>query len=163
MSNRLLNAKQVSKQEKQVLDALYDIPITENPLSEISQELGITPDQLLDIVTNLEERRVIRRFAPVFSHRALGYTSNAILLFKTNNGNLETISKVLAKKREISHVFQRNNPYNWNLYAMVHAKSQKELKLIILTIKNEIQVPILIGYTESEIKKTSLRILEVTD
>ena len=153
----------VTIEDKRVLNALYDIPLVINPISKLSKLLGISPEQILKIKSDLEKKQIIRRFSPVFSHIALGFTSNAMLLFKTNNSNIDKIGKKLIKRIEISHIFKRENPYNWNLYAMVHAKSEKELKTIINQIINEVQVPILIGITESEIKKTSLTILEDGD
>lgn len=150
----------LSGKEQQILNEIYNIPLTLRPATVIGKKLGISSIQVLEIISDLKKRGVIRRIGPVFSHRELGYSYNAMILFKVDEKSLDRAAAVLSRKKEISHVFQRNNKYGMNLYAMVHAKSKEQLKKIINRVVDEAKMPILVAKTVQELKKDSLTILK---
>lgn len=149
----------ISPKEEEILQALSDIPIVEHPLSHIGKMVNESPGELMKIISNLRNRKIIRRIAPVLAHRKIGFRYNAMVLFKSGGNSLVQLARELSEMKETSHVFRRDNRFGYNLYAMIHATNQEELNEIIHRISSLTDAPMLIAETDSEIKKKSLSVL----
>ena len=79
----------------------------------------------------------MRRYAAVLRHRKAGYTSNAMTAWKTGeNFNPD----IFINKRPITHLYLRTTyPGKWEypLFAMIHARSDDELKGIVNDLSKE--------------------------
>ena len=51
-----------------------DFPIVSRPYQELAQQVGASESEVIEIIRQLCEQRVIRDFSPVFDYRRLGYT-----------------------------------------------------------------------------------------
>ena len=73
----------------------------------------------------------MRRYAAVLRHRKAGYSANAMTAWKPNDScNID----FFKESKHISHLYYRTiHPGRWEhpLFAMIHAKSDEELKSII--------------------------------
>ena len=155
------SSPKLSPEEIEVLDLLYDIPIVEKPLTTLGNSINKTPGEMLEIISDLMNRKIIRRIAPVFAHRKIGFGNNAMLLLCCEGDDLIKLASTISEMKEASHVFRRDNKFGYNLYAMVHAISKEELDRIINKITSLTDKPILIAETESELKKQSMKVLRV--
>jgi len=100
----------------------------------------------------------MRRYAAVLKHRSAGYTANAMTAWKAED---RTDLNIFMKEKAISHLYFRTlYPGRWEhpLFAMVHAKSDDELKNLIdgLSEKSGIK-DYLVLYSLKEYKKKRVR------
>ena len=112
--------------DPQVLKVLsYPLPLVPRPFKEISQKLGMSEDDVLDIIRKLKERGAIRDYGATLNGEKVGITENGMLMVSSNN--LEETCESLASVRETTHVVLRSSDKPWDFlcYAMLHAKSKK--------------------------------------
>ena len=124
----------------EVIKALQkDIDIVAEPFADITEVLGITHEKLFEIATELKESGVMRRFATILNHRKAGFGANAMSVWSVPKEKGEEIGRQLAEFSAVSHCYLRPRYPNWpyNLFAMVHAKTQEECDTLIEEMAHE--------------------------
>lgn len=124
----------------EVIKALQkDIDIVAEPFADITEVLGITHEKLFEIATELKESGVMRRFATILNHRKAGFGANAMSVWSVPEEKGEEIGRQLAEFSAVSHCYLRPRYPNWpyNLFAMVHAKTQEECDTLIEEMAQE--------------------------
>ncbi len=124
----------------EVIKALQkDIDIVAEPFADITEVLGITHEKLFEIATELKESGVMRRFATILNHRKAGFGANAMSVWSVPEEKGEEIGRQLAEFSAVSHCYLRPRYENWpyNLFAMVHAKTQEECDTLIEEMAQE--------------------------
>jgi len=146
--------------EKKIIASIQqDIAVTERPYLEISRDLGISEDTLLETLDDLCRRGVIRRFGATLRHQQTGYTANAMVAWQVNEDRIEEVGQKMAVFRQVSHCYRRNPTDSWpyNLYTMVHAADQESCRE---TAREMAAVADVENYTllfsREELKKTSM-------
>ena len=113
--------------EKRIVASIQgDMEITERPYQKISDDLGISQDQLLDTLQDLCDRGVIRRFGATLRHQKSGYNANAMVAWQVPEEQVERVGQTMAGFAQVSHCYRRDPSGDWpyNLYTMVHATSK---------------------------------------
>jgi len=110
-----------------------DIAITSEPYQKAIEKLGLSYDRFFSIANELKESGVMRRFATILNHRKAGFGANAMSVWSVPEEKGEEIGRQLAEFSAVSHCYLRPKYPNWpyNLFAMVHAKSQEECDSLI--------------------------------
>jgi DNA-binding Lrp family transcriptional regulator len=116
-----------------------DIAIVEEPFKEAIERLNISYDEFFEIANELKDSGVMRRFATILNHRKAGFGANAMSVWVAPEDRAEEIGKELANFSAVSHCYLRPSYPNWryNLFAMVHAKSQDECDNLIEEMAKE--------------------------
>jgi len=116
-----------------------DIRVVEEPFREAIDRLGISYDEFFDIASELKESGVMRRFATILNHRKAGFGANAMSVWAVPKERGEEIGQQMASFSAVSHCYLRPSYPNWpyNLFAMVHAKSQDECDRLIEEMAQE--------------------------
>ena len=116
-----------------------DIPLVPEPFAEAVQRLNISYDELFAMAEEFKEAGVMRRFATILNHRRAGFTANAMSVWDVPEEKAEELGRQIAEFRAVSHCYLRPKYPNWpyNLFAMVHAKSQEACDEIIREIAKE--------------------------
>ncbi len=104
--------------------------IEERPFKKF-EEYGYKEGELVDLIFELVEKRVIRDFYAVLNGQNVGFKENGMNLIKTDNPD-KVAKKLLRKFPEITHLVLRESNKNWNypLYFMIHAKNREIIKEI---------------------------------
>lgn len=134
----------LSGEEKQAVTILQmDLPIDKNPFKILlmRNNIDLPEKRLVEIGESLKSDGVMRRYSAVLRHHNAGYRSNAMTAWKIDEDKLEqgTIKK-FSEIPGISHLYIRTvYPGKWEypLFAMIHAKSDDELKKIIKTLERD--------------------------
>jgi len=124
----------------EVIKALQkDIDINEEPFAGITETLGISHEKLFQIASELKESGVMRRFATILNHRKAGFGANAMSVWSVPEEKGEEVGRQLAEFSAVSHCYLRPRYQNWpyNLFAMVHAKTQEECDSLIEEMARE--------------------------
>ncbi len=124
----------------EVIKALQkDIDIVEEPFKGMTEALGMSHERLFQIAGELKESGVMRRFATILNHRKAGFGANAMSVWSVPEEEGEEVGKQLAEFSAVSHCYLRPRYPNWpyNLFAMVHAKTQEECDTLIEEMAKE--------------------------
>ncbi len=123
-----------------VIKALQkDIDVVSEPFKKITEELDISYERLFEIATELKESGVMRRFATILNHRKAGFGANAMSVWSVPEEKGEEIGRQMAEFSAVSHCYLRPSYPNWpyNLFAMIHGKSQEECDSLIEEMAKE--------------------------
>ncbi len=137
----------------------YDIEIVAEPFKKIVEELGIDYNRLFEILQELQEAGIMRRFASILNHRKAGFSANAMVVWDVNEEHGNEIGEKAAAFSAVSHCYLRPKYPNWqyNLFTMVHGKSMEETNGIIEEMAKEIEsnshMPL---YSSREFKKVRI-------
>jgi len=116
-----------------------DIAVVEEPFKEATEKLGLSYDEFFTIANELKESGVMRRFATILNHRKAGFGANAMSVWAVPEEKGEEIGREMAEFSAVSHCYLRPSYPNWpyNLFAMVHAKTQEECDTLIEEMAKE--------------------------
>ena len=116
-----------------------DIAVTSEPYKEATEKLGLSYNEFFGIANELKESGVMRRFATILNHRKAGFGANAMSVWSVPEEKGEEIGRQMAEFSAVSHCYLRPSYPNWpyNLFAMVHAKTQEECDTLIEEMAKE--------------------------
>jgi len=123
-----------------VIKALQkDIAVTPEPFKSVTEALNISYERLFEIAKELKESGVMRRFATILNHRKAGFGANAMSVWSVPEAKGEEVGRQLAAFSAVSHCYLRPRYPDWpyNLFAMVHAKTQEECNRLIEEMAQE--------------------------
>ena len=127
--------------ERAVLARLENpLPVEAQPWKTVSSALEVDEQRLLDTVSELKQRGVIRRVAAVLRHRRVGFTANGMAVFRIPDSRIEEAGREAASFAEVSHCYQRKTHREWpySLYAMVHARTRQKCTALVESISRTV-------------------------
>jgi len=116
-----------------------DITVVKEPFKEAAEKLSLSYESFFEIAKELKESGVMRRFATILNHRKAGFGANAMSVWAVPEEKGEEIGREMAEFSAVSHCYLRPSYPNWpyNLFAMVHAKTQEECDSLIEEMAKE--------------------------
>ncbi len=116
-----------------------DITVTKEPFKEAIERLGMSYERFFEIANILKDAGVMRRFATILNHRKAGFGANAMSVWVVPEDRGEAIGRQMAEFSAVSHCYLRPSYPNWpyNLFAMIHGKSQEECDTLIEEMAKE--------------------------
>ncbi len=106
------------------------LPIIAKPYHWLARQLNISVEQVITMTKNMQARGVIRRIAAVPNHYKLGYCFNGMTVWDIKDEHAEAFGQQVGKLAFVSHCYLRPRKlphWNYNLFAMVHGKSEQEI------------------------------------
>jgi DNA-binding Lrp family transcriptional regulator len=150
--------------EKKVIALLQtDIPVVQRPFQQMAEQIGITEDRFLDVLTSLNERGIIRRFGATLKHQKSGFKANAMVAWNVDEARVEQVGTAMAEFDEITHCYRRDPAPGWpyNLYTMVHAGTKSECLSLVEKIAATVgESDYTLLFSRKELKKTSMKYFE---
>ena len=147
--------------EKKIIAAIQgDIAVSSRPYRQIAKSLDIPEQRLLEILQILCDRGVIRRFGATIRHQKSGFTANAMVAWQVDEDRIESVGKIMAGFRQVSHCYRRNPTGDWpyNLYTMVHARSEASCRETARKMAEKAGVTdYALLFSRRELKKTSMQ------
>ncbi len=150
--------------EKKIIAMLQtDIPVTQRPFLEMAEKIGITEDEFLKVLNDLNDRQMIRRFGATLKHQKSGYKANAMVAWQIPEHRVEEVGAIMATFREVTHCYRRNPAPGWenNLYTMVHGATEEDCHAIVNKISKAVKEDTYtLLFSRQELKKTSMTYFE---
>lgn len=137
-----------------------DLPASLEPFTEIAKTLGIPQKELFKEIAFLLEEGYLRRVGGILAHRKIGLSYNPMIVIETKEEYIESLGEKIASFREVTHCYNRPRMegFPYDLYAMVHSDSEKEIKEIVKKITNDERIiSYKLLYSSKEYKKTSMK------
>jgi len=141
-----------------------DMPVVEEPYALAAQALGISQEQLLEHLSGMQERRLLRRVAAILFHRRAGFSANGMGVWKVPDEQIMELGPRMAAFRGISHCYQRPTYEDWpySVFTMAHGRSKDECDAILDSIAADTGVSERATlYSSTEFKK--IRLLYFTE
>lgn len=149
-----------SMEKKVIYELCGNLSDGARPFADLAAQVGLTEDQVLEVVRSLVQRGCLRRFGATLRHQRSGFTSNAMVAWTVPDNHIDKVGRLLASFPEVTHCYQRRTAPGWprNLYTMIHGASEAECRR--LADKMALTAGLTdyeLLFSHEELKKTSMR------
>jgi DNA-binding Lrp family transcriptional regulator len=132
---RLADPDAIRPGDRPILQALTEgLPPVPEPYAEVAHRLDRTEAEVTGRIAHLIEAGIITRLGVIVRHRAIGWTSNAMVVWDLPEARTDAAGAALAALPGISLCYLRRTvPGVWPyaLYAMIHARSRPEALAVL--------------------------------
>nr|WP_319387533.1 Lrp/AsnC family transcriptional regulator [uncultured Roseibium sp.] len=127
---RPVRKEHLQEGDNDLLQALATgMPLTQQPYLEIALKLGRQEKDVLDRIAVLQDAGIISRLGVIVRHRALGWRSNAMVVWDIRPELVGAAGPALAAVPGVTLCYERRpvaGVWPYRLYCMIHARSRKE-------------------------------------
>jgi len=105
------------------------MPLVARPFAEIARELGSTEAHVVARVADLVEGGIISRLGVIVRHRALGWSSNAMVVWDISPDEITAAGPALCTVPGVTLCYERRpvpGVWPYRLYCMIHARSRND-------------------------------------
>ncbi len=97
--------------EEKILNGFQrDFPLEPRPYDRVAGSLGITEEELLDILGSLQDRRVVSRIGAVVKPQTVGASTLAAMRVPKNR--LKKIADIVSSFDAVNHNYEREHKLN---------------------------------------------------
>lgn len=110
------------------------LAIHPRPYQIAGNQLGICEEAVIARLNHMLQAGIVTRIGAIIRHRALGWRSNAMVVWDVDPRLIAEKAEVLAAQKGINLCYQRRRyaeQWPYNLYCMVHAKSRESALRIL--------------------------------
>lgn len=128
--------------EQAIVRALQkDLPLVPEPYKLLADELSLSEEELLSHIKVLMEKKALKRISIALRHNNVGYKINKMGVWFVPEDRIDEIGKAIVGNRFVTHCYKRNahEEFPYNLYTMLHARSEEEFNDIVATLKAQIE------------------------
>jgi DNA-binding Lrp family transcriptional regulator len=137
-----------------------DLPLVERPFDAQGEQLGVSGEEVLDMLRAFKERKLMRRFAAVMNHRSAGFKANAMGVWAVPEDALDEIGPQMAGFAAVSHCYRRPTYDDWpyTVFTMIHGRSARDCEATVDAIRDETGVDeYALLWSVKEYKKTRVK------
>ncbi|MEW6171559.1 MAG: Lrp/AsnC family transcriptional regulator [Bacillota bacterium] len=129
-------------EERLILELGENFPIEPRPFAVIGERLGITEDEVIARVKDFMDKGIVRRLSVALRHQNVGFTANAMIVWKVPPERLDEVGNKLASFPEVTHCYERETTRDWpyNLYVVVHRPYREECLAIAARLSEAVGV-----------------------
>ncbi|MCD6396264.1 MAG: AsnC family transcriptional regulator [Spirochaetaceae bacterium] len=126
--------------EKLIVQLQQPFPLVSTPWKTIAESINRSEINLIEDIIGLKRSGALKRISAVLRHRNAGFTANGMACFKVPALRIDEAGKIASEFPEVSHCYQRPVYPDWqyNLFAMTHARSTEQCEEIITTMAKQI-------------------------
>ena len=139
------------------------LPLSPKPYQQIAEQLGLTGEVVMTRMSAMQERGIIRRIGAVPNHYKLGYRFNGMTVWNVPDESIDELGQKVGQLVFVSHCYHRPRhlpEWPYNLFAMVHGKSQADVDKQIQQIADllgDANLGCDVLYSTKILKKTGFR------
>ncbi len=137
-----------------------DLPLVSRPFAQAAADLGLTEERLLARAHALQEEGIMRRFAAVLRHRAVGFTANGMACWIVPEERIEECGTRFASYPQVSHCYRRPTFDDWpyGIFTMIHAQTHAKCEETVRRMAAEVGVDdYAVLYSHTEYKKERVK------
>ena len=121
--------------DREIMQALsVGLKIMPRPFAAMGAALGRSEEEILQRIQALAAAAILSRIGVIVRHRALGWSSNAMVVWELPEEQAASIGPALAAVPGVTLCYQRRPaPVVWpfTLYCMIHARSRAEAMAVL--------------------------------
>ena len=120
--------------DRRLLEKAQDeFPLTLRPWASIGNELGITEREVMERLSGLFRKGVIRKIGPALDAKRLGLRASTLIAMKVPENRIQKVANLVSKYREVSHCYEREHEYNF--WFTIAARDEIELEQMLQEIR----------------------------
>ncbi len=120
--------RQLSSIEQRLLnDFQHDMPLEPRPFARLADSLGVTEQQVLSLLSRLQDEGVVSRVGPVFRPNRVGVSTLAALAVPP--ARLTEVAEQVNAFVEVNHNYEREHEFN--LWFVVTAPDTRHLRGVL--------------------------------
>jgi DNA-binding Lrp family transcriptional regulator len=102
------------------------LPICSHPYAIMGEKIGLSEAQVIERLTYLQDRGMIKRLGIIVKHATLGYRANAMIVWRIPEADIDFVAQEMLKFSFVTLCYQRPMLPEWpyNLYCMIHGKNK---------------------------------------
>jgi DNA-binding Lrp family transcriptional regulator len=152
--------------DREVLQALTrGLQIVPRPFAVLGRELGRSEAEILERIRALAAAGIASRIGVIVRHRALGWRSNAMVVWHVPEEDVDRVGIALAAIKGVTLCYRRridHRHWPFNLYCMIHARSRDEALTTLGRVAAEVglaEVPHRVLFSVHCFKQTGAMVL----
>ena len=114
-------------------DFQRDFPLSSRPYLEIANALGVSEDDVLSALTELNDNHFISRIGPIIPPNQLGVST--LVAMAIPEQQLQTIADIISAYPEVNHNYERE--HRFNLWFVVIATDSRHLQAVLDAIEQD--------------------------
>ena len=117
--------------DQQLIAAIQDgFELTSKPFLRIAEQLGISEQQVIKRLQQLQENGTIKRMGVVVRHRELGFKANAMVVWDIPDHKVAEVAQRIASFDCVTLCYQRPRrlpEWSYNLFSMIHGRDRESV------------------------------------
>lgn len=126
-------------QKKLLNDFQRNFPLTPKPYADIAKQFGVSENDVLDALNELDEKQCISRIGAIIPPNQIGVSTLAAMSVPENE--IERVAAQINQYTEVNHNYEREHEVN--LWFVLIAQNAAHLDKVITSIENESGYPVL--------------------
>ena len=109
------------------------LPICSRPYAIMGEKIGLSEAQVIERLSYLQKKGIIKRLGIIVKHATLGYRANAMIVWRIPQAEIDIVAQEMLKFSFVTLCYQRPMLPEWpyNLYCMIHGKNK-------VTVENQL-------------------------
>lgn len=148
-------------QQERLKAAIEDgLPLTATPYRTLALQLDLPEPLVMGQIEQWLQEGYIKRLGLVVRHHALGYRSNAMVVWNVPDEEVDHIGSLLRQAECVTLCYRRRRQlpdWPYNLYCMIHGKSRDSVmnQLELLIRQHQLQdIPRSVLFSNQQFKQT---------
>lgn len=106
------------------------LPLTPRPFAEVGRRTGLSEAEVIERISAMQARGVIRRVAAAPNHYRLGTTANGMAVWDLDDEDAMRLGPEVGALDFVSHCYLRPRAPGWpyTLFAMIHGRDRSEVE-----------------------------------
>ena len=113
-----------------------NFPLIATPFKQIAKELNTTEQNVISIIQEQKDEKIIRQTSAIFDTKSLGYKSS-LIAFEIDEDKINDAVKIINAHPGVSHNYERNHKFNIWFTCAVSKDSQIGLEKTIEILANQ--------------------------
>ena len=122
-------------EDRALMQALSDgLDLVPAPFDALGGRLDRDPAQVIARIRALAKARILTRVGVIVHHRALGWTANAMVVWRLPEPRIAAAGQALSQVPGVTLCYQRRTVpglWDWPLFCMIHARSRPEALAVL--------------------------------
>ena len=145
----------MNKKDKELINLIQaNFPIESRPFLKLANELGITEEQVINIIKELKDNNYIKRLGGIFDSKKLGYHST-LCAMRVPPNRISEVAMLINSHNGVTHNYIRNHYYN--MWFTIIALSVEEIREFLNDIKLKTDIQELIELPATRLFKINVK------
>ena len=113
--------------DRQLLERVQlGLPVCSRPYAEIGSILEMPESEVIERLSRLKQKGLIKRMGVIVKHHQLGYRANAMIVWNIPDNLVKQLGGHISRFAFVTLCYERPRQAEWpyNLYCMIHGKDR---------------------------------------
>jgi DNA-binding Lrp family transcriptional regulator len=126
-----------------LVEIQHGLPIASRPYAVVGEKLGLSEQEVIARLAQLQSYGLIKRLGVIVKHRKLGYQANAMVVWDIPDEQVQLLGQQLSQFEFVNLCYRRPRQgaaWPYNLFCMIHGKSREIVLQQIEVLKQACQL-----------------------